>query len=146
MKSMNLVAKASTTINADSTIVWDALTNPGIIKQYMFNTTVVSDWKEGSSIIWKGEWKGKPYEDKGMIIKLEPGRLLQYTHFSPMTGQPDVPENYHTVTIELENKNGQTQLSLSQDKNNSEEEQQHSEENWKMMLEQMKKVIEQKRH
>ena len=146
MKAINLVAKADTTINADSKIVWDALTNPGIIKQYMFNTTVVSDWKEGSSIIWKGEWKGKPYEDKGMIIKLEPGRLLQYTHFSPMTGQPDISENYHTVTIELENKNGQTQLSLSQDKNNSEEEQQHSEENWKMMLEQMKKVIEQKLH
>lgn len=141
---MSLVATASTTINADSETVWNALTNPDVIKQYMFNTTVVSDWKEGSSITWKGEWKGKPYEDKGKIIKLITGKLLQYTHFSPMTGQPDIPENYHTVTIELENKNGQTQLFLSQDNNKSEEEQEHSKKNWQMMVEQMKKVVEEK--
>lgn len=142
MNTTNLIATAQTTINADTKKVWDALTSPDTIKKYMFGTTAVSDWREGSNIIWKGEWKGKSYEDKGKIVKSKPERLLQYTHFSPLTGQPDIPENYHTVTIELENKNGQTQISLSQDNNHSEEEQQHSVENWKMMLEQMKKVVE----
>jgi hypothetical protein len=31
------------------------MTNPEIIKQYMFGTNVISDWKEGSPIVWKGE-------------------------------------------------------------------------------------------
>ena len=54
----NLTAKSSITINASIAKVWEALVNPSIIKQYMFGTEVVSDWKEGSSIVWKGIWKG----------------------------------------------------------------------------------------
>jgi hypothetical protein len=66
-----LVAKASTIIDASIAKVWEALTSPEKIKQYMFGTDVVSDWKEGSSIRWKGEWQGKKYEDKGVILKLK---------------------------------------------------------------------------
>ncbi len=54
-----LIAKASISINASIAKVWDALTNPEVIKQYMFGTEIISDWKEGSPIIWKGEWQGK---------------------------------------------------------------------------------------
>ncbi len=61
-----------------------------------------------SSIVWKGEWEGKKYEDRGVILRLEPGHIIQYSHFSPLTGQPDVPENYHIVTIELSGKGNQT--------------------------------------
>lgn len=61
-----LIAKVSATINAPIAKVWDALVTPEIIKRYFFGTTVVSDWKEGSSIIWKGEWEGKTYQDKGV--------------------------------------------------------------------------------
>ena len=97
----NLEAKANVTIHAPIAKVWDALVNPEVIKRYMFGATVVTDWKEGSPIAWKGEWKGKPYEDKGRIVVLRPEERLQYRHFSPLTGAPDKPENYHTVTIEL---------------------------------------------
>ena len=78
----NLIAKATTIIDAPTEIVWDALVTPSIIKEYMFGTNVVSDWKEGSPIAWKGEWEGKAYEDKGVIQKIVPHRLLQYTHSS----------------------------------------------------------------
>ena len=61
----DLSAKASVTIHAPVGKVWDALVNPQVIKRYMFGATVVSDWKEGSPIAWKGEWKGQPFEDKG---------------------------------------------------------------------------------
>ncbi len=137
-----LIAKASTTINAPIAKVWDALVNPQVIKQYMFGTTVVSDWKEGSPITWKGKWEGKAYEDKGVILKIEPERLLKYSHFSPLSGQPDVPENYHNVTIELSREGKQTAVSLSQDNNATEEAQKHSEKNWKMMLAGLKKQLE----
>jgi uncharacterized protein YndB with AHSA1/START domain len=73
----NLIARDSFTINAPSAQVWDALVNPEAIKQYMFGTNVVTDWGEGSPIIWKGEWQGKSYEDKGVVLQLRPGRILQ---------------------------------------------------------------------
>jgi|SRR5688572_16495227 uncharacterized protein YndB with AHSA1/START domain len=137
-----LVAKASTTIHAPASTVWDALVDPRKIKQFMFGTDVASDWKEGSPITWKGEWKGKAYEDKGVIQRLEPGRLLQYTHFSPLAGLPDKPENYHTVTIELSGNGEETKVALSQDNNVTEEERGHSAENWSLMLEGLKKLVE----
>jgi uncharacterized protein YndB with AHSA1/START domain len=137
-----LTAKASTTINAPTAKVWEALTNPALIKQYMFGTNVVTDWKEGSPIIWQGEWQGKSYEDKGTLLKIEPKRVLQYSHFSPLSGQPDVPENYHSVTIELSGNGKQTTVTLTQDNNETDEAREHSEENWQMMLDGLKKLLE----
>jgi uncharacterized protein YndB with AHSA1/START domain len=137
-----MLAKAEIQIAASANKVWKALTDPEIIKQYMFGTTMSSDWKVGSPVTWKGEWKGKPYEDKGTILQFVPNRKLQYTHFSPMTGLEDKPENYHTVTIELQDDGNRTDVTLTQDKNLTEEERQHSEDNWKMMLEGLKKVVE----
>ena len=142
MKTKGLIANAQTSIDASVDKVWDALTNPDEIKKYMFGTTVSSDWKEGSDITWKGEWKGKPYQDKGKIIGIRPKTLLSYTHFSPLTGVPDVPENYHTVTIKLAAKDGSTDVLLSQDNNKTDEARQHSENNWNMMLSELKKVLE----
>ena len=138
----NLIARASISIDAPGEKVWDALVNPDAIKQYMFGTNAVSDWHAGSPILWKGEWQGKPYEDKGVILQLEPGRTLQYSHFSPLSGLPDQPENYHTVTIELSSAENQTSVSLSQDHNASEEESDHSASNWGMMLASLKKYVE----
>jgi len=141
MKS-TFIAKAQIIIGVPVANVWDALVNPEMIKQYMFGTNAVSDWKEGSPIVWRGEWEGKPYEDKGVILKLKPERLLQYSHFSPLAGQSDVAEHYHTVTIELSPKGTGTMLMLSQDNNSTEEEREHSEKNWGMMLTGLKKFLE----
>ena len=140
--SENLAAEADVTIKGSVSQVWDALVNPDKIKRYMFGATVVSEWKEGSPIVWKGEWKGKPYEDKGQILEVDPGRTLRYSHWSPLSGLPDTPENRHTVTIELAGEGAHTHVSLSQDKNRTEEERKHSEENWKTMLVGLKKVLE----
>ncbi len=121
-----LIAKATVTIAMPTKKVWDALVNPATIKQYFFGTTVVSDWRVGSPIVWKGEWQGKSYEDKGSILQYEPGRTIQYSHFSPLSGLPDKPENYHNVTIELSAGKDQTKVLLSQDNNATEEERAHS--------------------
>ena len=138
-----LIARASVTINAPRERVWSALVNPEAIKQYMFGTTVDSDWQVGSAIIWKGEWQGKSYEDKGVILQLKPGRTLQYSHFSPLSGLEDKPGNYHTVTIDLSVDGNQTRVSLAQDNNATEEARAHSEGNWRTMLDGLKEFLEQ---
>jgi uncharacterized protein YndB with AHSA1/START domain len=138
----NLIARSSIIIQAPGEKVWSALVDPEAIRQYMFGTHVVSDWKEGSPIVWKGEWQGKSYEDKGVILQFKPGRTMQYSHFSPLSGLPDRPENYHTVTIELSAEGSQTRVALSQDHNSTEEERRHSEANWGSMLASLKKYLE----
>ena len=138
----NLMASASISINAPGEKVWEALVDPKAIKQYMFGTNVISDWREGSPIIWRGEWQGKTYEDKGVILQLIPGRTIQYSHFSPLSGLPDKPENYHIVTIELSAAGDESHVRLTQDNNETEEERDHSAENWGMMLSALKKYLE----
>jgi uncharacterized protein YndB with AHSA1/START domain len=137
-----LVARVSIVINAPVAEVWNALMDPEMIRQYMFGANVVSDWKEGGPIVWKGEWQGKAYEDKGMILKMEPARVLQYSHFSPLSGLPDAPESYHIVTVELSGEGARTIVSLSQNNNPTEQARGHSEKNWEMMLASLKKILE----
>lgn len=142
MIATNHVARVETTIYSSAAQVWQALTDPELIKHYMFGTTVTSEWREGSKITWEGEWQGKHYKDKGKILELIPYKRLQYSHFSPLEGKDDVPENYHIVTIDLTRKDGETLLSLKQDNNHTEEGRQHSEKNWNMMLQSLKKLLE----
>lgn len=138
----NLVARASVAIAAGRDKVWEALLNPQTIKEYMFGTHVVTNWRQGSPIVWKGEWQGKPYGDKGRILKIKALQTLEYAHFSPMSGLADSPENYHTVTIELAAEGDHTRISLSQDNNATEKARQHSEKNWEMMVTSLENVLE----
>lgn len=140
--SRGIVAKVSEEISAPAEQVWEALVSPEIIKEYMFGTEVSADWVVGGDISWKGEWQGTPYEDKGTILRLEPRRVLSYTHFSPLAGKPDRPENYHNVTIELSERDGRTEVTLEQDNNPSDEAREHSEQNWKTMLDGLRRTVE----
>ena len=136
------VARAETDVRASTDRVWQALTDPNVIEQYMFGTRVVTDWKPGSPIVWKGEYEGKAYEDRGEVLEVVPESKLRMTHFSPLSGEDDVPENYHTLTVELEAENGTTHVSLSQDNNPSAEAAEHSRANWEKMLSGLKATVE----
>ena len=140
--NQTFIAKATTTINAPALKVWDALTKPELIKQYLFGTEVTTDWQVGSPISYQGIWEGKAYEDKGKVLQVEPGKLLISTFWSSLAGLPDVPENYKTVRYELLAEGGGTRLTIIQDNNATQEEASHSEQNWKMVLDGMKKLLE----
>lgn len=136
------LATAEIDIDATAAQVWEALTDPEQIKTYMFGSEVETDWQPGSSIIWKGEYEGKAYQDKGEILEIEPEQLMKVSHFSPLGGQPDVPENYHTLTYQLTGSGSSTHVSLSQDNNASEEEAEHSKQMWTALLDGLKKVVD----
>lgn len=136
-------AVVSVEINAPVSKVWAGITDPDVITQYMHGTKVVTDWAVGSPIIWKGEWKGKPYEDKGTILANEKNKLLKTTHWSPMSGSEDKPENYHTVLYELSDKAGKTVLKLTQGNNPTQEAAESMAKNaWTPILQTLKSVLE----
>ena len=136
------IATAEIEIDAPADEVWSALTDPEQIEQYMFGSRVVTDWKPGSPIVWRGEYAGKAFEDKGEIVEIAPQRRLKLTHFSALSGEEDIPENYHTLLYELDEQEERTRVSLSQDNNSSEEAAEHSRENWEKMLQSLKQVVE----
>jgi uncharacterized protein YndB with AHSA1/START domain len=130
-------------INASKQKVWDGLTNPEIIKQYMFGTETICNWKEGSEIIFQGSYEGKSYKDKGIIQKVIANKFLQYSYFSSFSGMEDKPENYHLITYELQEKDDKTILMLRQENLQSEEAQKHSDKNWDFILFTIKEILEQ---
>jgi len=140
--SANLIAKSSITISASATRVWDALTTPDLIKKYFYGSKTVTDWKVGSPIKFIGEWEGKTYEDKGIILKNEPEKLFQYTYLSSFSTLPDVPENYANITYELHEEDGQTTLNVKQENIEDEEKRQHSEKGWNDVLQNLKNLLE----
>jgi uncharacterized protein YndB with AHSA1/START domain len=137
------LAVAEAEIGAAPARVWEVLTDPGRLKELWFGAEVETDWKQGSPITWSGEWEGKSYQDKGEILAIDPERLLRLTHYSPLGGQPDVPENYHTLTYTLDGDGTTTRLKLTQDNNASEDEARHSQGMWEMLVAKVKEAAEQ---
>lgn len=129
-------------INASKKKVWDGLTNPDIIKQYMFGTETISDWRVGSEIIFQGSYEGTTYKDRGIIQKIIPKKILQYTYLSSFSGLEDKPENYHLITFVINEKNGKTNLTLTQENIQSKEAQEHADKSWDSVLSTIKEILE----
>src|ERR1700733_4874361 len=138
----NFVAEASVSIDAGTQAVWKAITSPDMIKKYLMGTTVNTDWKEGSPISYEGEYNGKKYKDKGVIKKIEKGRVFQSTYWSSMGGKEDKPENYNLVTYTLLPNGEKTTVTIRQDNVQSEKEKDHATENWRSVLKKLKAVVE----
>jgi uncharacterized protein YndB with AHSA1/START domain len=137
-----LVARRSVTITAPAVEVWEALVTPATIKEYMFGATVTSEWVVGSPIVWAGERQGRAYEDTGIILEFVPERVLEYSHFSSLTGMADLPENYHIVTVHLSDDGAQTQVSLCQDNNPTRQAREEAERHWSVILAGLKQIVE----
>jgi uncharacterized protein YndB with AHSA1/START domain len=117
-----LTAKCRIQIDSTADEAWKALVNSEIVEKYMLGSKQLSDWRKGSRIIWKKDFNGRKFEDKGEVLEITPRKSLKYTHYSPASGRPDAPENYQTVSVALkENANG-TLVELTSDNNASENE------------------------
>lgn len=138
----NLTGKANITIDAPAFKVWDALTRPELIKLYFFGTEAKSDWKVGSPITFKGEYKGKSYHDKGTILEVIPNKIFRYNYWSSMSGIDDKPENYVPITYVLVESNDKTTLTITQQNIPGEKMKEHSEENWRKVLANLKQLLE----
>ncbi|HEY8720382.1 SRPBCC family protein [Pengzhenrongella sp.] len=128
------LATATVDIAATPEKVWATLVDPEQVREYMFGSEVVTDWRPGSPILFRGQWQGKSYEDKGIIDTVDEPHLLRYTHYSPLSGAPDVPESYHTLTFTLEEIPTGTLLTLTQDNNDTEEAASHSTGMWNQLV------------
>ncbi len=96
-----LIISESVLIHAPVQKVWQGLTDPAVIKEYLFGTDTLTDWKPGNPVIFQGAYEGTTYQDKGVIQENIPGKKLSYTYWSGFSGLEDKPENYSLVTYTL---------------------------------------------
>jgi uncharacterized protein YndB with AHSA1/START domain len=140
--AQTLIAKCCIQINNTVDEAWKALVNPEIVEKYMLGSKQLSDWRKGSSIIWKKDFNGRKFEDKGEVLEITPRKSLKYTHYSPASGRPDAPENYQTVSVTLkENANGAL-VELTSDNNVSENEKAMTEHIWAYYLQGLKLIMD----
>jgi uncharacterized protein YndB with AHSA1/START domain len=135
-------AVASIDVAATPQRVWKALTNPVDVKEYFLGTNVASTWREGDPVTFAGEWKGKAYEDRGIVLANRPNELLRISHYSPLSGLPDVPENYHTVEYRLAPRPKGTGVTITQGNNRSDSEADESAKLWETVLGNLKEYLE----
>ena len=135
------IAEYKAKINAPIDKVWDALTKPELVKQYLFGSNLKTSWIVGEKISWTGEFNGQDFEDKGVVLEFEPKKRLVYSYLSSWSGLEDIPENYLFVRNEVTEKNGVTELIITQS-NYDEEKATHSQKNWEVVVNEIKKMLE----
>ena len=134
--------QTSINIQANKMKIWDALVNPEKIKIYLFGTETISDWTQGSSIIFQGDYQGQKYKDKGIITAIQPGNVLEYLYWTGFSGLEDKEENYALVRFSIEDIQGACKLSLLQKGFVSQQASDHSLKSWEHILLQIKDLAE----
>ena len=136
------VARAQVDIDAGQDAVWRALTRTDRVSAWMMGAEITTDWQVGSPITWRGEMDGRRFEDRGEVLEVDEPDLLSVTHYSPLMGEADEPENYHTIVYRLSGGDGPTTVALTQDGNDSAEQAEQFSANWQGMLEALRSTVE----
>ncbi len=139
----DLIASQTITISNSLANVWEGLTNPAYIKEYLYGTQTITDWKPGSEVLFKGDYNGTIYCDKGVVIENKHLETISYTYWSGFSGVADVPENYSLVTYKvLPISNNETALTWTMQGFATEEGYNHSQTGMSVFLKTVKDVME----
>jgi uncharacterized protein YndB with AHSA1/START domain len=132
-------------IHSSADIVWQYLTDPGLMKKWMgepeLKIKVDTNWIPGSSILITGYHHGN-FVNKGLVLQAERNKVLQYTHLSSVSRLPDSIENYSVLTFTLKPEGQRTTLSLNIKNFPTETIYKHFELYWRTTLEILKSDIE----
>lgn len=134
----------SVRIDAPPADVWNALTNPELMKRWMSEADIeiVTDRRVGAPFIVRGDLHGTPFENAGTVLRFEPERVLRYNHLSSLSNLPDVVENYSILEFELRPVDDRTTLTLRLWNFPTESIRKHLAFYWNVALEVLKRTIE----
>ncbi len=134
------IVKKKIDIDATPDQVWEALTNPEKTKKYFFKCKVLSDWKTGSSITFKGKmFFIINFEMSGKILEIEPLKLLKYNLKNSNSSSVSI------VTDKLTYENGITTLTINDDVGQTEGAEKRfkkSNKGWDKILNGLKELVE----
>jgi uncharacterized protein YndB with AHSA1/START domain len=130
-------------INASPELVFDMLTNSAQVIKYFPLKEVVSEWKVGSEVLYKGEVDNKSFTDYGVIDVISRPDEYKYTYWSDNHGTDRTPENHLSIRYKLSKEGKGTKLELVQSNLRSKEMFQMMDATvWDFLLNNMKNHIE----
>ena len=95
------LAVAEIDIAAPAEQVWHVLTDNALLGEVMFGSEVVTDWQVGARSSTAASGRASRSKTRARSSSSTSRRRLRVTHFSPLGGDADVPENYHQVQYDL---------------------------------------------
>jgi uncharacterized protein YndB with AHSA1/START domain len=130
--------------------LWKVLTHSEHTKKYMFGCEVITDWKPGSAVIWRGQYEGASVDFvTGFVLEIQPDVKLKYSVIDPNAVYPKTPENHLNVTYLLNEVDGVTEFTVVQDgfENVADGEKRYTEvsnngEGWNPILMEIRKIAE----
>jgi uncharacterized protein YndB with AHSA1/START domain len=133
-------------IDAPRSVVWDALTNPAIIPEWMavpeMRLEVSSDWQADAPILFTG-FHHATFRNTGTILRFDPEQILCYTQMSSISRLPDEPQSYSAFCFELASAGTQTLVTLTIENFPTEVIFKHLNFYWAVTMERLKRFVEQ---
>jgi len=97
--------------------VWNALTQPTLVKQWQYGSDLITDWIVGNEIRFRNEWEGQVFEQWGTVLEVIPNQKIKYSLFFPRPELEDKPENYFIMSYILTKENQKVKLEILQEDN-----------------------------
>lgn len=111
------VITESVVIHAPAAVVWQYLTVPDLMQQWMLDTAmtmaIMTNWQVGSPILMQGTLHGIAFENSGTVLHYEPTTLLAYTHLSSLSQLPGKPADFCKIAFSLIPAAQETALTLT---------------------------------
>jgi uncharacterized protein YndB with AHSA1/START domain len=139
----DLIVSKSVNINTSATKLWNVLTNPELIREFLYGTETVTTWKKGSDVVFQGEYNGQKYSDHGKVLENITNEKLSYSYWTGFSGLEDKPENYSIIFYELKKlSNEETEFTWTQQGYSTEENYEHSKNGMDELLKTVKTIAE----
>jgi uncharacterized protein YndB with AHSA1/START domain len=140
--------RKSIRLNASLDAVWEALTQPELMKSWMYDSEIeiVTTWKVGSPIIINVQEVSYKIAVKntGVVLQFLKNRVLEYSHLSSLSRLPDKEENYTLIRFTLQQEGDHTLLELNLSNFPTESHYKHIDFYWTITLEVLKRFLEER--
>jgi uncharacterized protein YndB with AHSA1/START domain len=135
-------------INASLSVVWEALTQPELMKSWMSDSEIeiVTTWEVGSPVIVNAQAESykTAFTNTGVVLQFLKERVLEYSHLSSLSRLADLAENYTLIRFTLHPENDHTLLELNLSNFPTESHYKHIDFYWSVTLEILKRLVEER--
>ncbi len=135
-------------INASPKAVWEALTQPGLMKNWMADSAIeiITTWEVGSPIIINIEEVSykTSFKNTGIVLQFLEERVLEYSHLSSISRLADEAENYTIIRFTLQQEEDHTLLELNLSNFPTQSHYKHIDFYWAVTLEILKQFVEER--
>jgi len=135
-------------INASLNAVWEALTQPELMKSWMSDSEIeiVTTWDVGSPIIIhvQADSYKTAFTNTGVVLQFLKERVLEYSHLSSLSRLPDEAENHTIIRFTLWPEEDHTLLELDLSNFPTQSHYKHIDFYWTVTLEVLKRFVEER--